>query len=154
MTAADVNALDERGWTALRYTHLGLVEYDRRVKIARVLRAAGASENGKDRHGMTALVKAARNAPSHVKLLLSEGSDPNLKAGENGETALMVAAENGHVEAVEQLLAHGADVNAQDNKGRTALMRAARKRNAEMVKLLLDRGARMDIRDHEGRPAF
>ena len=43
-----------------------------------------------------------------------------------GETALMTAARSGNVEALRVLLAHGADVNAQERwMGETALMWAA-----------------------------
>jgi hypothetical protein len=38
----------------------------------------------------------------------------------DGWTALMMAAVNGHIFAVDILLSKGADVNARDNKGMTA----------------------------------
>ncbi|PWB76610.1 MAG: hypothetical protein C3F08_11220, partial [Candidatus Methylomirabilota bacterium] len=38
----------------------------------------------------------------------------------NGATALMLASGSGHVESVERLLNHGADVKAEDHNRRTA----------------------------------
>ena len=45
---------------------------------------------------------------------------------EDGETALMYAAQSGHFDIVKYLIEdHGADVNAVDEDGKTALMCAA-----------------------------
>ncbi len=54
----------------------------------------------------------------------------------DGDTALMLAAERGHIELVKVLLKNGADVNAANLNGETALMRAENDR-AAAVKILL-----------------
>jgi len=65
----------------------------------------------------------------------------------------MQTAWEGHTEAVQLLLAQGADVNARDNDGKTALMwakrggtdllmAARRMRCKEMVRILEEAGAR------------
>lgn len=69
-------------------------------------------------------------------------------------TPLLVAAENGTVEMVKLLVAHKADVNAQDRDGITALMKAIAQRNLPMVELLLDAGADIDARDRRGHTAL
>ncbi len=46
---------------------------------------------------------------------------------EFGDTALMLAAEEGHTEAVNALLVNGANINAINKDGWTALMIAAQK---------------------------
>ena len=62
----------------------------------------------------------------------------NVNAKDNvGRTALMSAAEHGHIEIAELLLKHGADVNAKANKGITALMSAARDGRTEVAEVLL-----------------
>ncbi|MCI7698443.1 MAG: ankyrin repeat domain-containing protein [Akkermansia sp.] len=60
------------------------------------------------------------------------------------ETALKMAAAEGHTEAVKLLLAAGADVNARDMNGWTALMEASDYGHTEIVKLLIAAGATED----------
>lgn len=71
-----------------------------------------------------------------------------------GQTALMVAAREGAVEAVRLLLRHGARLDARDSAGNTPLHIAARpwwRENASLVALLLDAGAARNARDNLGR---
>src|SRR5262249_579046 len=62
-----------------------------------------------------------------------------------GETALMTAARTGQLDVMQQLIAHGADVNAHENKfEQTALMWATG--YPDEVKLLIAHGA--DVHAH------
>ena len=63
------------------------------------------------------------------------------RQGEEGATALMKAAGEGHSAIVEQLVAAGADLNRQDQYGRTALEIAEENNYAEIVDLLEVAGA-------------
>ena len=61
--------------------------------------------------------------------------------GNDGATALMLAALGGHEAVAQVLLQHGADVAAADNNGGTALMGAAQGGHEAMAQLLLQHGA-------------
>ena len=85
-----------------------------------------------------------------IELLLKAGADPNTSLAE-GETALMTAARTGKLDAVEVLLAHGADVRQKEKgRGQTALMWAAAEGHTAVVKRLIEAGADPRIRS-EGR---
>lgn len=76
---------------------------------------------------------------TEVNSLINEGLDINL-AAPNGETALMVAAKNGHTDILVQLLEAGADANVVAPYD-TPLMAAARMGHVEVVTKLLEVGA-------------
>ena len=52
----------------------------------------------------------------------------------------MIAAYEGHIEAVRLLLSKGADIDAKDREGMTALIIAAFLQPEDMIELLLDNG--------------
>ena len=65
-----------------------------------------------------------------------------LRLTKTGDTALMMAARTGQVEAVKVLLDHGAQVNAKETWGdTTALMWAVSEHHPAVVKMLIDHGA-------------
>lgn len=72
---------------------------------------------------------------------------------DEGETGLLEAAEDGHLEMVALLLKRGARLNHQDEDGETALMEAAGESKVECVRLLLNKGAAVGILDNEMRTA-
>jgi uncharacterized protein len=112
----------------------------------------------RDTTGKTAMVyAAARGFDVIVRRLLDAGVDVNKRAG-NDLTALMWAA--GHDDGVgpaaverviDLLLAHGAELDAADNRGRTALMIASALGHAPTVGLLLQRGADRARKDKDGK---
>uniref|UniRef100_A0A1X7T8R6 Uncharacterized protein n=1 Tax=Amphimedon queenslandica TaxID=400682 RepID=A0A1X7T8R6_AMPQE len=55
-----------------------------------------------------------------------------------GNTALIVAAEEGHYDIVQLLLNNGADQSTANYLGKTALVLAASKRHHEIVQLLIE----------------
>eukprot|EP00929_Paragymnodinium_shiwhaense_P015833 TRINITY_DN123923_c0_g1_i1.p2 TRINITY_DN123923_c0_g1~~TRINITY_DN123923_c0_g1_i1.p2 ORF type:complete len:138 (-),score=42.04 TRINITY_DN123923_c0_g1_i1:61-474(-) len=63
------------------------------------------------------------------------------------QTALILAAAAGHVEATGFLLLRRADVEATDVHMRTPLSYAAARQNTEVVKVLLDHGADVEATD-------
>ena len=55
---------------------------------------------------------------------------------------------------VRELLAHGANINTQDNNGLTALMEAVNADSSETVKLLLEHGADPALTNDEDMTAM
>ena len=92
--------------------------------------------------GDTGLILALREGSMKVfdVLVNARGTDIEIKA-RNGDTALMIAAFKGNKQAVEVLLAKGAQVN---RPGWTALHYAATGGHNEIVQLLLDKSAYID----------
>jgi hypothetical protein len=107
------------------------------------LLVAGASINARNKHGNTALMKAAfKGYYSVVRLLLGAGAHVNVE-NVYGNTALMKACHRGHFRVAKLLLEAGADVNATDKDGATALMRAERIRRQDLIDLL----SKFQVRD-------
>jgi ankyrin repeat protein len=78
----------------------------------------------------------------------------------DGDTALMLAAERGHIELMKVLLKNGADVDAENLDGdagdiakSTPLMRAAYRGHVDVVKELLAHGADANARNAFGNTA-
>ena len=92
-------------------------------------------------------------------LALALGISANqLSAAEAGggddATALIMAAQDGHVEAVRLLLAAGANVNLQAQNGVTALIMAAQNGHADVIRLLLANGANVNMQRPNGGTAL
>ncbi|XP_077984408.1 uncharacterized protein LOC144439038 [Glandiceps talaboti] len=66
---------------------------------------------------------------------------------ENGQTALMFAADRGETSIASELILRGADINATDEDNWTALLCAARQGQLNIVKKLLDSGADIEHKD-------
>ena len=61
------------------------------------------------------------------------------------KTALIIAAENGHVQCLELLIQSGACVSIDDTSGRTPLMAAAENGHDSCVEVLIREAARFDL---------
>nr|XP_020764650.1 2-5A-dependent ribonuclease [Odocoileus virginianus texanus]XP_020764651.1 2-5A-dependent ribonuclease [Odocoileus virginianus texanus] len=135
------------------------------VKLLKLLLPKVADVNECDVNGFTAFMEAAvYGQVEALRFLYNNGAEVNLhrktvedqeRIKKGGATALMDAAEGGHVEVVEILLHEmGADVNARDNRGRNALVYALLNSDVEKVKaitrLLLDCKVDVNVRG-EGR---
>ena len=75
---------------------------------------------------------------------------------DDGNTALIVASENGHKGIVKLLLECGANVDKRTPNGWTALMKASERgdSNLEVIELLLRYGAQADLQNNEGDSAL
>ncbi|TMW69720.1 hypothetical protein Poli38472_001876 [Pythium oligandrum] len=84
-----------------------------------------------------------------VKMLLDYGANPNA-VNQNGETALFIAAANGHVEITSSLIARGADPTITDMIGGTALHSACYAGKMSTVRSLLIRDLDVNVQNKEG----
>ena len=107
--------------------------------LRRALSAGATLEQVLTDEGSNALQNAAfyGNVPMCEYLLAVGDGDYINAAREDGRTALLLAAMNGHLEAVALLLSRGAAVDATDKKGATPMNLAAQEGYREVVSLLL-----------------
>ena len=68
--------------------------------------------------------------------------------------ALIIAAREGNVGSVKNLLAQGASVHATDAHGATALIAAAYQNHVEIAKLLIEAGADVNVKDNTQQSAY
>ena len=116
----------------------------------RQLMAAGARVKFVGREGMTVMhyaLRARRNAPQVMELLLKAGADPvSMLSNGNNVPHYAVSRDNADPEVVKVLLAHGIGANwfpppSQRYQKTSLLQEAIMGRNLPVVKLLVDRGA-------------
>jgi len=144
---ADANAQDNSGRTPLH----AAVATDAQGVFHILLKNRATNLNAKTFDGTTPLILAARLAiEGMVEQLIEAEVDVNL-ADDQGKTALHWAASVNNVEAVNVLLAHGANRDAQDSKDETPLFLSAREGSYQAARALLDHCANRDIQDHMDR---
>ena len=149
--SAQVDERDASGWTPLMYA----VDADN-VDTVRILLDHGVEVTARDGRGWNVLHLAA----SQGRCELIDEVHKKYPAGEidsqdtDGKSALMIAAENGHLESLELLRGYGADPGVLDNEGRTALHLAATSSHTHVVHSLLQAGADSSIADKTGNTAL
>jgi uncharacterized protein len=105
------------------------------------LLAAGSDIDARDRHGQTALMRAARHGHCQmVEWLIERGAARNHTA-KYGLSALMLAVIIGHIDVVRKLTDAGADLNLKGTgapgfASRTALDLAVARGDLEIVEIL------------------
>lgn len=139
---ADVNAEDATGGTAITYAaaegHAGAVG---------LLQQRGAKAGD-----LELILSAGRCNTEIVRTFLGAGMPVDTPAA--GTTPLIVAAGGNCADAVDLLIARGANLNAKNGDGWTPLIKAASAGNAEIVEKLLAGGADMNVTDTNGRTAW
>lgn len=130
---ANLNRRNRYGDTALMMAALG-----GHLAIAQRLIAAGAETSNA---GWAPLHYAAYGGMNDVLLLLTKSGAALDARAPNGQTALMLAASLGHLEAVRILIDADADMDLQDYDGRSALVLARRNKHTKVVEFLLESGA-------------
>jgi ankyrin repeat protein len=162
----DINSIEE-GWGTALYQAV----FGDDVNAVGLLLKCGADANRGNEHGHTPLHAAteseSEDAIKLVRLLISYGANVNAKIKSDivpdgwidiseGRTPLhnaaMVSSINEDLEivsnkaVVELLLAHGANVNAQDAFGSTALSDALFSQSLDVIELLIKHGADFNIK--------
>lgn len=121
------------------------------------------------------LVWAIQDGFSDFVRAVTEQKDTNINMqGSDGKTALIHAADCGHLKIVQILLDKGADIDVEDSQRRTALMYAIDNKYRNIIQILLDvaliraidngapnivetlidQGANLDAKDSQGRTAL
>jgi uncharacterized protein len=147
----DINAQDARGRTpVMAATHTNCLE------TVGALISAGADINIRDDlNDNPFLYAGAEGLLDILRLLIAAGADTRI-TNRYGGTALIPAAERGHVAVVEALLTHtDVDINHINNLGWTALLEAIAlsdggPRHQQIVQLLIDHNADVTIADKDG----
>ncbi|KAG9148251.1 hypothetical protein Leryth_012212 [Lithospermum erythrorhizon] len=111
------------------------------VRTIHRLLEQGASINGHDQHGWTALHRASfKGRLEAVRVLVERGIEIDAK-DEEGYTALHCAVEAGHVDVIEFLIKKGADIESRTNKGVNALQIAESLSYIRITRILLIHGS-------------
>lgn len=108
-----------------------------------------ASEGGDDGDSLLSLACSA-GYYELAQVLLAMSAQVEDRGQKNDCTPLMEAASAGHLEIIELLLKHGADVNATSSSGNTPLMYACAGGHVNAVKLLLSSGANVEDHNENG----
>ncbi len=159
---ARIDGGDARGWTALAWAafddalagvralldagasvrasgsialHVAVMR--ERVRIIAALIDAGADLSSTDSNERTPVEQAALGGVAAVVAAVLRGPNPQVAL----DRALVAAAAEGHVVAVEKLLDAGADTTFATARGNTALGIARKRRRKEVVAVLVARGA-------------
>jgi len=121
------------------------------VRVREVLIKSPQGLSGRDGLGYAALHWAAlHNRARILEMLLDAGADIECPGGEDGRSALQLAALRGNDAAIRILLARGAGVNVCDTRGQTSLHIAAAAGHASAAGLLLRGGAAVYASDLSG----
>ncbi|KAL4832094.1 hypothetical protein H8958_019576 [Nasalis larvatus] len=116
-----VDSTFQYGWTPLMYAASVA-----NAELVRVLLDRGANASfEKDKQTILITACSAHGSEEQilkcVELLLSRNADPNV-ACRRLMTPIMYAARDGHTQVAALLVAHGAEVNTQDENGYTTLL--------------------------------
>lgn len=147
---AAINGKDSEGRTALM-----LAVYNNDAATAKVLLDAGADVDLQDHMKNNPFLYAGAEGYLEIlRLTIAAGADPTI-TNRYGGTALIPAAERGHVDIIEELLTTTeVDINHVNNLGWTALMEAVilndgNETQQRVVQMLIDHGADVNIPDKD-----
>lgn len=125
-----------------------------RPTVVKLLLSRGADANAVNKHGVTALMFAARTVDGLdcVSQLLDAGARIDV-TDEDQNAAIAHAAAQGNLAVVRLLCDRDANFNVQNKAGATPLMAATYYVHADVVAYLLQRGADTTRRNKDGSRA-
>ncbi|MFK7696669.1 ankyrin repeat domain-containing protein [Paenibacillus sp. HJGM_3] len=148
---ADINATDRSGRTSAM-----IAVHTNRLAVFNLLVEKGANINIRDHRSDNPLLYAgAEGKMEFLQAAIAAGADTKL-TNRFGGTALIPAADRGHVDIVRELLTTSdVNVNHVNNLGWTALLEAillgdGGKDHQAIVKLLIEHGADVNLADADG----
>ena len=145
------NGADVNGVNKVKHTPLTIAAIRDHINALTLLIKHGADVDLQDSDGYKALhfaVYGSDISSEILSCLIGVGADVNARTN-NGVTPLMIAAEEGHINAVTSLVKCGANVDLQDKDGQTALHHAMQSPQAsicEVLSCLIKNGA--DVNAH------
>ena len=148
------NGADVNGVNKVKHTPLMIAAIRGHINALTLLIKHGADVDLQDSDGYKALHFAVYGSDISSEIfscLIGIGADVNARTN-NGVTPLMIAAEEGHINAVTSLVKCGANVHLQDKDGQTALHHAMQSPQAsicEVLSCLIKNGA--DVNAHTFR---
>lgn len=179
----DINIQDDNGWTALHWaavrgdvdavrfliaaganseaqekcgaTALHYAAHRGSVAVAQQLLDVGADANKPDAWGWIPLHEAAENGHIEVAtLLLQNGANTEAKNNISGDTPLLLAVTEGHLEIVRSLIRHDADPNTCNKSRITPLMAATTRRTLDIARAVLCSRTVVNAQDERGSTAL
>ncbi|MBV8820787.1 MAG: ankyrin repeat domain-containing protein, partial [Acidobacteriaceae bacterium] len=138
---ADANAAND-----FRMTPLSQACTNGGDAMVRLLLKSGANPNTPIGTGVPPLLTCAKSGSvDAVRRLIEYGAPVNAKEPAQGQTALMWAVSEHHLDTVKALIEAHADLKAHSKQGFTAMHFAARRGDQESIQLLLDAGVDVNI---------
>ncbi|XP_069498133.1 KN motif and ankyrin repeat domain-containing protein 4 [Ambystoma mexicanum] len=133
----DVNHQNKAGYTAVMLTPLASAETDEDMKVVLRLLQQGDVNTRASKGGQTALILGVSHGRSDmVRVLLCCGADVNVQ-DDDGNSALMIACQNGHVEIIKLLLAQpGCNIALTNKVGNSALSIVSQSAHSSIAGLL------------------
>jgi uncharacterized protein len=117
--------------------------------------ARGAVTGQNTPSGAEALIGAAdRGDTTQIAALLSNGVSIDSVWGPRRITAVIAAAQKGHIEAVRTLIAARASADSTTTDGTTGLIQAAQAGHTDVVTLLIEAGAMVNAKRYDGATAL
>lgn len=144
---ASINVRDDFARTPLHWAAT-----DGNLQIIHILIGAGAPLDARDRDYATPLFYAIDAENPDIVVALLDQPEPYVNVRDiSRRTPLHDAAHQDNLNIVQELILHGADVNAADEYGATPLHDAAEAGRLAMVEELLKASARVNALDGHGR---
>ncbi|KAM4054225.1 ankyrin repeat and death domain-containing protein 1B isoform 2-T2 [Anomaloglossus baeobatrachus] len=148
---ARVDVVDRHGLTVLH-----LAGWSADLTIVQMLIKAGVNQKAKNQDGMNVLHFAAQSDKNDiVDYLLKEMQLKDLNIKDNrGREPFHLAAENGHINMINNLLSMGLFTSQEDKEGNTALHLAAANGHEIVVRVLLEHFKEKDCPNKSGATPF